>query len=338
MSKRKRITAAGAFAAALFIVTACSPDGGGTDTSKLEEVRVTEVIRSIFYAPQYVAIEKGYFKEEGLDVKLDTAWGGDKAMTRLLAGQADVALIGAETTVYVKQQGASDNVINFAQVTQRDGSFLVARNKIDNWDWSMLKGKSLIGSRKGSMPEMVSEFVQKKHGLKPFTDVNIIQNITFDNQATAFASGTGDFLQAFEPSPSILEKAGQGHVVAYFGEDSGNLPYTVFMTKSSTIKSEPETIQKFTNAVQKAQNFVHSATPEEIADVISPYFENVDKEILISVIKRYQQADAWAKDPIIDQEEFDNMIAVMKGAGELKADVTYEELVNTSFAEKAKGR
>ncbi|WP_232463395.1 ABC transporter substrate-binding protein [Tumebacillus avium] len=328
----KQFAAAGLITAAL-TMTACSPSGG--DGSDLQEVRVSEVIRSIFYAPQYVAIEKGYFKEEGLNVLLDTAWGGDKAMTRLLADQTDVALIGAETTVYVQQQGAADPVVNFAQVTQRDGSFVIARNKIDNWDWSMLKGKSLIGSRKGSMPEMVSEYVQKQNGLQPFTDVNIIQNISFDNQATAFASGTGDFLQAFEPSGAILEKAGQGHVVASFGEDSGKLPYTVFMAKASTIKSEPETFQKFTNAVQKAQNFVHSSTPEEVAKVILPYFEGVDPEIVAAVVKRYQESDGWAKDPVIDQEEFDNMKKIMKDAGELKADVKYEDLVNTTFAEKA---
>ncbi len=322
--------------AALFALTACAPSDNSASEEKLTQVRVSEVIRSIFYAPHYVAIEQGYFKSEGLDIQLDTAWGGDKAMTRLLADQADIALIGAETTVYVGQQGASDKVVNFAQVTQRDGSFLVARNKIDNWDWSMLKGKSLVGSRKGSMPEMVSEYVLKQNGVTPFSDVNIIQNITFDNQATAFASGTGDFLQAFEPSGAILEQAGQGYVVASFGQDSGKLPYTVFMAKASTIKSEPTTIQKFTNAVQKAHNFIHSSAPEEVAKVIQPYFEGVESKVLTAVIKRYQDGDAWAKDAVIDQEEFSNMLAIMKEAGELNADVSYQDLVNTEFAEKAK--
>ncbi|ASS74907.1 hypothetical protein CIG75_07880 [Tumebacillus algifaecis] len=336
MKKWSQFATLGILTAALTL-TACSPNKDSSNEA-LQTVRVSEVIRSIFYAPQYVAIEKGYFKEEGLDIQLDTAWGGDKAMTRLLADQADIALIGAETTVYVQQQGATDPVVNFAQVTQRDGSFVIARTKIDKWDWSMLKGKSLIGSRKGSMPEMVSEYVQKKNGLQPFTDVNIIQNISFDNQATAFSSGTGDFLQAFEPSGAILEKAGQGHVVAAFGEDSGKLPYTVYMTKSSTIKSAPATIQKFTNAVQKAQNFVHASQPELVAAVIAPYFEGVAPEILTAVVKRYQATDGWAKDPLIDQEEFDNMKAIMKDAGELKADVKYEELVNTTFAKKAKAK
>ena len=330
MMKGKRWAVTAALTAMLFTLTACGGD------SQREEIRVTEVVRSIFYAPQYVALQQGYFKEQGLDVKLDTAWGGDKAMTRLLAGQADVALIGAETTVFVKQQGNADTVVSFAQATQRDGTFLISRNKIEKFDWSMVKGKSILGSRKGSMPEMVGEYVYGKNGLKPFQDVDIIQNVSFDNLATAFAAGTGDFYQAFEPEASTLEKAGKGYIVASLGQDSGKLPYTVFMTKSSYLKSHPEQVQKFTNAVQKGQDFVHNATPEEIAKVITPFFPDIDADILVSVVKRYQEIDAWPSDTIIDQEEFDLMKGIMKEAGELKQDVPYIELVNTEYAEKAK--
>ena len=300
------------------------------------KLKVSEVIRSVFYAPQYAALEKGFFKEEGLEVELNTAWGGDKAMTAILSNQADIALIGAETTIFVSQQGSPENVVNFAQVTQRDGSFLVARNKIDNFQWTMLKGKSLIGSRPGSMPEMVSEYVQRKNGVTPKVDNQIIQNITFDNQTSAFASGTGDFYQAFEPAGSILEKQGKGYVVASFGKDSGKLPYTVFMAKESFIKNNPNTIQKFTNAVQKAQLWVQKASPQEIAETIAPFFPQVDKDILTSVADRYKKADAWATDPIIDQEEFNNLQTIMQQAGELKAPASYEKLVNTRFAENAK--
>lgn len=330
--KWKQVVSALALTTVLFTVTAC----GGDSQEEAESIRLTEVVRSIFYAPQYVALEQGYFKEEGLDVKLDTAWGGDKAMTRLLAEQADIALIGAETTVYVKQQGSSDTVINFAQLTQRDGTFLVAREPIADFDWSMLKGKSMIGSRNGSMPEMVNEWVLKKNGIEPKVDNEIIQNITFDNMTAAFASGTGDFYQAFEPGASLLEKAGQGHVVASFGQDGGKLPYTVYMAKSSYLKDHPEAIQKFTNAVQKAQTFVRQSSPEEVAKIIAPYFAEVDQDILVSVVKRYQEADTWPADTIIDREEFDHMKAVMKEAGELKQDVAYEEVVTADYAEKAK--
>lgn len=329
--KRKRLAITAILAASLFTLTAC---GGGSN--KTEEIRLTEVVRSIFYAPQYVALQQGYFKEEGLDVKLDTAWGGDKAMTRLLANQADVALIGAETTVFVKQQGNSDTVISFAQATQRDGTFLLSRNKIDNFDWSMTKGRSILGSRKGSMPEMIGEYVYQKHGLKPFQDVNIIQNVSFDNMATAFAAGTGDFYQAFEPEASTLEKAGKGYIVASLGKDSGKLPYTVYMAKSSYLKSHTDQMQKFTNAVQKGQDFVHKSTPEEIAKIIAPFFTDIDPNILVRVVKRYQEIDAWPSDTIIDQTEFDLMKRIMKGAGELKSDVPYSELVNSEYAQKAK--
>ncbi len=309
---------------------------GSQPAAEKTNIRLTEVIRSVFYAPQYVALEKGFFKEQGVEVELTTAWGGDKVMTAILSGQADIGLVGAETTVFVNQQGAPEPVVNFAQLTQRDGSFLVARQKIDNFNWPMTKGKSIIGSRNGSMPEMVSEFVQRKNGVNPKVDNRIIQNIAFDNQTAAFASGTGDFYQAFEPAASILEKEGKGYVVAYFGEDSGKLPYTVFMAKESFIKANPNTIQKFTNAIQKAQNWVQTASPQEIADVIAPYFPQVDKDILARVADRYKKADAWAKDPIIDKEEWDNMHEVIRQAGELKTPGPYEKLVNTTFAEKAK--
>jgi len=327
---RKRLMIGGALSLVL-LTTACA----GGDSSA-EKVRLTEVIRSIFYAPQYVALEQGYFKQEGLDVVLDTAWGGDKATTKLLAGQADIALVGAETTIYVEQQGAPDALVSFAQVTQRDGTFLVSRRKFDTWDWSQLKGKSVIGSRKGSMPEMVGEYVYRKNGVVPFTDVDIIQNITFDNQATAFTSGTGDFFQAFEPNASILEKAGQGHVVASLGKDSGKLPYTVFMARSSYLKSHPEAVQKFTNAVQKAQTFLADAPAAEVAKVIAPFFDGVDGDILTRVVERYKEADAWAQDPVIEKEEFEQMKLVMQEAGELKADVPYEKVVDAVHALKAK--
>lgn len=336
MNRWKKIAVGTTVGALLFTLTACGGGDSGKSNTQLEQVRLTEVIRSIFYAPQYVAIQKGYFAEQGLDVQLDTAWGGDKATTRLLADQDDIALVGAETTIFVQQQGAPDALVSFAQCTQLDGSILVSRQKIDHFDWSALRGKSLVGSRKGSMPEMVSEYVQKKHGLTPFTDNNIIQNISFDNQVAAFAAGTGDFLQAFEPSASILEKQGQGYVVAAFGDDSGKLPYTVFMAKSSYLKSHPETVQKFTNGIQKAQDYLHTAKAAEVADVIKPFFTDVDQDVLVRVIERYQAADAWPSDTIIDQEEFRNMKNIMQDAGELKTDVPYDTVVQTSFAEKAK--
>ncbi|GAX90507.1 ABC transporter substrate-binding protein [Effusibacillus lacus] len=330
--KRKTIEGLLLTGALLFATVGC----GSEQPAEKTKIRLSEVIRSVFYAPQYVALEKGFFKEQGLEVELTTAWGGDKVMTAVLSNQADVGLVGAETTVFVNQQGATEPVVNFAQLTQRDGTFLVARQKIDNFNWSMTKGKSIIGSRNGSMPQMVSEFVQRKNGVNPKVDNTIIQNIAFDNQTAAFASGTGDFYQAFEPAASILEQQGKGHPVISLGKDSGKLPYTVFLAKDSFIKANPNTVQKFTNAIHKAQNWVQNATPEEIAEVMKPYFPQVEKDILVSVADRYKKADIWAQDPIIDKEEWENMHEVMRQAGELKTPGPYDKLVNTTFAEKAK--
>lgn len=314
----------------LTALTACS--GGSSEPQK---IRLFEVTHSIFYAPQYVALSQGFFTEEGLEVELTNANGGDKAMTALLSDNAEIILMGAEATIYVKNQGASDPAINFAQLTQTDGSFLVSREPIPNFTWDMLKGKTLIGQRKGGMPQMVSEFVQKKNGVIPFEDVEIIQNIDFANLGSAFASGTGDFVQLFEPVASRLELEGKGHVVASFGKDSGKLPYTVYITKQSFIDNNPEVVQKFTNAVYKAQQWVNEHSVEEIADAIAPQFPEIDRPTLLKVLERYKSQGSWATDPFLDEEEYHNLEAVMENAGELKQKVPYEEIINTEFAKKA---
>lgn len=317
-------------AAMLTLLAAC-----GGKSAEPQKIRLFEVTHSIFYAPQYVALNQGFFAEEGLEVELTNANGGDKAMTALLSNNAEVILMGTEATIYVKSQGASDPAINFAQLTQTDGTFLVSREPIPNFAWDMLKGKTLLGQRKGGMPEMVSEFVQKKNGITPFEDVEIIQNIDFANLGSAFASGTGDFAQLFEPVASKLELEGKGHVVASFGKDSGKLPYTVYITKQSFIQNNPEVVQKFTNAVYKAQQWVNTHSIEEIADTIAPQFSEIDRPTLLKVLERYKSQGSWATDPILDEEEYHNLEAVMENAGELKQKVPYNEIINTEFAKKA---
>ncbi len=267
-----------------FVLTACSQKDT-LEKVKLEKVKLAEVTRSIFYAPQYVALEKGFFEEEGLDVGLTTTWGGDKTMTTLLSDGADIALVGSETSIYVDAQGATDPVINFAQLTQTDGTFLVSREKIDDFDWEMLKGSTFLGQRKGGMPQMVGEFVLKKNDIDPQTDLELIQNIDFGNIPNAFASGTGDFVQLFEPTASVFEKEGKGHIVASFGEESGQVPYTTFMAKQSYMKKNPETIEKFVRALHKAQAWVEEEDTEEIAKVVAPYFEDSDVETLAVVVE-----------------------------------------------------
>lgn len=300
----------------------------------LTKVRVAEVTRSIFYAPQYVAIEKGFFEEEGLKIELKTTAGGDKTMTALLSDGADVALVGSETSIYVTAQGANDPIINFAQLTQTDGTFLVSREKIDDFSWDMLKGSTFLGQRKGGMPQMAGEFVLKKHGIDPHNDLTLIQNIDFANVATAFASGTGDYVQLFEPTASLFEKEGKGHIVASFGTESGHIPYTTFMTKASYIEKNGETVEKFTRAVKKAQDWVQEHSSKEVAEVIQPFFEDSDVALIETVVDRYKAQGSFATDPILDKEEWNNLQNIMDAAGELPSRLTYEDLVNTTYAEK----
>ncbi|MBM7608223.1 NitT/TauT family transport system substrate-binding protein [Lysinibacillus composti] len=311
----------------MFLLSAC----GKQD---LQEVKVGEVTRSIFYAPQYVAIEKGFFEEEGLKVELSTIAGGDKTMTALLSGGIDVALVGSETSIYVTAQGANDPIKNFAQLTQTDGTFLVSREKIENFSWDMLKGSTFLGQRKGGMPQMAGEFVLKKHDINPQADLELIQNIDFANVSTAFASGTGDFVQLFEPTASVFEQEGVGHIVASFGEESGHLPYTVFMTKDSFINENSEVVEKFTRAIKKAQDWVYASSSEEVAEVIQPFFEDTEVELIATVVERYKSQESYAKDPILDEEEWNNLQDIMEEAGELPKRMDYNELVDTSFAEK----
>lgn len=299
------------------------------------KVRVAEVTRSIFYAPLYLAMEKGFFEEQGLDVELTTTWGGDKTMTTLLSDGADIALVGSETSIYVHAQGSKDPVINFAQLTQTDGTFLMSREKMDQFSWEDLKGSEFLGQRKGGMPQMVGEYVLKQHNIDPKSDLNLIQNVDFANIANAFASGTGDFVQLFEPQASIFEQEGKGYIVASFGTESGKVPYTTFMAKSSYLKEDKETAGKFTDAIQKAQKWVDEHSSAEVAKAIQPHFEDTELEIIEMVVERYKSQDSFATDPILDEQEWSNLKAIMDEAGELPEDIPYDTLVNTEFAEKS---
>lgn len=297
-------------------------------------IRVAEVTRSIFYAPQYVALEKGFFEEEGLSVDLKTTWGGDKTMTTLLSDGADVALVGSETSIYVYARGASDPVINFAQLTQTDGTFLVAREEQPNFKWEDLKDSTFLGQRKGGMPQMVGEYVLKQKGINPQNDLNLIQNVEFANIPNAFASGTGDYVQLFEPTASIFEREGKGHIVASFGTESGHVPYTVFMAKDSFMNENKADMEKFTRALYKAQKWVEDHSAGEIADIIQPYFEDTEIELIETVVDRYKSQGSYALDPILDQEEWNNLKNIMDASGELPEDVEHSTLVNTKIAEK----
>lgn len=311
----------------------CGAKGKGADGKT--KVVLNEVAHSIFYAPMYVAIEEGYFADNGIELELVTGFGADKTMTAVLTDEADIGFMGCESSVYTYAGGTEDYVVNFAQLTQRAGNFLVAREPIENFDWEMLKGHNVLGGRAGGMPEMVFEYILLKNNIDPSADLSIDQSIDFGSTAAAFSGGQGDFTVEFEPHATLLEQKGDGYVVASLGEDSGYVPYTSFSAKKSYIEDNPETIQAFTDALQKGMDYVNEHTPEEIAKVIAPQFEETDPETLTKIVERYHAQDTWKGDLVFAEESFDllqNILIEFKVLGE---KVPYADLVNTEFATKA---
>ena len=309
--------------------------GGKMETTGGTKVTLNEVAHSVFYAPMYVAIEEGYFAEEGIDLTLVTGFGADKTMTAVLTGEADIGFMGSESSIYTYLGGTEDYVVTFAQLTQRAGNFLVSREPVENFDWSMLKGKEVLGGRAGGMPQMVFEYILKKNNIDPKADLTIDQSIDFGSTAAAFSGGQGEFTVEFEPHATALEQKGDGYVVASLGEDSGYVPYTAFSARKSYIEENPEIIQKFTNALQKGMDYVLTHTPEEIAEVIKPQFEETEDEALIAIIERYYEQDTWKENLIFEEESFILLQDILEDAGELQQRVPYEDLVNTEFAAKA---
>lgn len=301
----------------------------------LTKVTLNEVAHSIFYAPMYVAIEEGYFAEEGIDINLVTGFGADKTMTAVLTDEADIGFMGSESTIYTYAGGTEDYVVNFAQLTQRAGNFLVSRQPIDSFSWDMLVGKNVLGGRAGGMPQMVFEYILKKNNINPATDVNIDQSIDFGSTAAAFSGGDADFTVEFEPHATSLEALGDGYVVASLGEDSGYVPYTAFSAKKSFIEANPEIIQSFTNALQKGMDYMQSHTPEEIAKAIAPQFAETDMETLTTIVARYHEQDTWKENLIFEEDAFDLLQNILEESNVLEKRVPYEDLVNTEFARKA---
>ena len=336
--KKKCLKRAGAAALAVLIAaagfTACSgkeekQTDGGT------EVVLKEVAHSIFYAPMYVAIEEGYFAEEGIELTLVTGFGADKTMTAVLTDQADIGFMGSESTIYTYAGGTQDYVVNFAQLTQRAGNFLVSREPVENFTWDMLKGKTVLGGRAGGMPEMVFEYILNKNGIDPKADLTIDQSIDFGSTAAAFSGGQGDYTVEFEPHATALEEKGDGYVAASLGEDSGYVPYTSFSAKKSYLEDHPEIVQAFTNALQKGMDYVASHTPAEIAEVIAPQFPETELATITTIVERYHNQDTWKTDLIFEEESFMLLQNILKDSKVLEETVPYEDLVTTEFAKKA---
>lgn len=309
--------------------------GSGKQDSGLTPVTLNEVAHSVFYAPQYAAIELGYFKEEGLDLTLVNGAGADKVMTALVSGDADIGFMGSEASIYTYAQGAEDYAVNFAQLTQRAGNFLVGRQPDNQFTWDKLRGTKVLGGRAGGMPQMVFEYILKKNGLDPKTDLTIDQSINFGLTAAAFTSNDADYTVEFEPFATGLELEGGGYVVASLGTDSGYVPYTAYCAKKSYLTAHPDVVQKFTNAIQKGMDYVNSHSAEEIAKVIQPQFKETPLENITVIVERYKSQDTWKQDVIFNKDSFELLQNILEEAGELDARVPYEDLVTTEFAVKA---
>jgi len=320
---------------AVAAMTGCG--AGGPDRAKEGKTKVVlnEVAHSIFYAPMYVAIEEGYFEEAGIELSLVTGFGADKTMTAVLTGEADIGFMGSESTIYTYVGGTEDYVVNFAQLTQRAGNFLVSREPMEDFSWEMIKGKEVLGGRAGGMPQMVFEYILRKNGIDPAADVNIDQSIDFGSTAAAFSGGQGDFTVEFEPHATSLEQKGEGYVVASLGEDSGYVPYTSFSAKKSYLEKNKDTVQAFTDALQKGMDYVQDHSPEEIAKAISPQFPETDMETLTTIVDRYYRQDTWKENLVFEEDAFSLLQNILQDAGVLEKQVPYEDLVTKDFAKKA---
>ena len=303
-------------------------------TSDLTTIQLNEVTRSIFYAPQYVAIANGFFEEEGLNIEITTGQGADKVMTAILAGQSDIGLCGPEAAIYVYNEGKEDYVEVFAQLTQKDGSFLVSKEPTDNFSWTDLVGKTVIPGRKGGVPYMTLEYVLKQNGINPQTDLILDDSIKFDLMAGAFTGGDAEYVTLFEPTASMTQDAGKGYVVASVGEAAGEVPYTAYCAKKSYIETNSEIIQGFTRAIYKGEQWVKEHTALEVAEKIQEFFPDTTIESLENSVQKYKNIDAWKEDPVLKEEAFNKLQEIMTEAGELEKQAPYDKVVNNYYAEK----
>lgn len=295
--------------------------------NKRTKVTLAEVAHTIFYAPQYVAIEKGYFKEVGIDIELILTAGADKVTAAVLSGDADIGFCGSEGTIYVYNAKEKDYLKTFAQLTQKDGSFLVSREKIDNFTLNDLKRKSVIGGRAGGMPEMTFEWALKQNGIDPKNDLEIDTSIAFAAMGGAFISGQGDFVTLFEPNALEIEQQGYGYVVASIGELGGVVPYTSYSARESYIEKNSELISNFTKAIQKGLDFVHNSSDKEVAEAILSQFPDTSLNDLEKVVARYRKIDAWPKTTNFSEESFDHLQDIMIDNGVLNSKVSYDKLI-----------
>ncbi|GIM27697.1 ABC transporter substrate-binding protein [Clostridium polyendosporum] len=337
MKKSKLLTITSVLMILVLTLVSCEITKTNTkDTKALTKVRLNEVVRSVFYAPMYAAINQGFFKEEGLEIDLSTGQGADKTAQQVLSKNADIGFCGPEQIIYIHNQQRDDLPVIFAQLTQRDGSFLVSRSKEEDFKWESLKGKTIIGGRPGGVPEMSLEYVLRNHGIQPNKDVKIITNLAFTATAGAFKSGTGDYVALFEPTASMLEKDNAGYIVASVGQSAGVIPYTCFFSTKSYINQNPQIIEKFTRAIYKGQLWVQKSSDEEVAKAIKSFFPGTDEDILVNVIKNYRSINAFAPNPTMQEEAMSKLMDIIQSydSNLIPARPSFEKLVDNSFSEK----
>ena len=318
----------------VFSLVGCS---SGKSTEGKVKVRLNEVTRSVFYAPMYIAMSEGFFEENGIEIDLQTGQGADKVMQAVLSNSADIGFCGPEQVIYINNQGREDYPVLFAQLTQKDGSFLVGRNKNDDFKWTDIKGSEVIGGRPGGVPAMALQYAMKKNNIDPEKDVNMVTNIDFSATAGAFKGGTADYVALFEPTASIIEKDGSGYILASVGEEAGVIPYTCYFTTKSYMDKNPEVIKNFTKAIYKGQQWFFSHTDEEIADSIIDYFPGTDRDTIITVVKNYKSIDALAHNPQIKEEDLNRLMDIIQDydSSLITSRPQFTKIVENSYAVRA---
>lgn len=315
-------------------LVACGNTQTAEKSEELTKVRLGEVTHSVFYAPQYAAISLGFFEEEGIEIELSNLQGADKVMSAILSNQIDIGFCGPEASIYVYNEGREDYPQVFAQMTQRDGSFLVGKDKVDSFDWNQLKGKTVIPGRRGGVPYMTFEYLLKEKGINPATDLILDDSIQFSLMAGAFSGSDAEYVTLFEPTASMIEAEEKGYILASVGEETGDIPYTAYCAKSSYIAENKSLIEKFTKAVYKGLKWVEEHSSQEVAETIIELFPDTDVSMLASSIERYKSIDAWKDTPVMSEESYNRLQDIMEEAGELDKRAPFENVVNNTFAEK----
>ncbi|MBE5735682.1 MAG: ABC transporter substrate-binding protein [Clostridiales bacterium] len=314
----------------LLILVVLSTTMVGCDTNE-GKIRLNEVTHSIFYAPLYIAMNKGYFEDYGIEIELTNGGGSDQSMTALLSNSADIALLGPETAVYVASQGREDLPVVFGQLTKRDGSFIISKEN-KTFSWNDLIGKEILGGRTGGMPAMTLEYVLKNKGI--FDQVNINYDVAFNNMTAAFIGGTGDYMTTFEPTGSTLEKNNQAYIATSVGLEAGEVPFTTFMATSSYLEDNPELIKNFLKAIMKGYNYLTTANIDDVVNALLPSFADSDREIIKSSLQNYIDIDAWVATPIMTQSSYDKLLDIMTMSGTLEERIPFSDIVDNTYAQE----